>query len=417
MNPVPALALPLFLGCLCGCASLIDAFAGASSREPGEMEGALSAEARALLGRAYEGIDRARMADYHTHIVGTGEGGSGCYVNSRMLSWWHVTDRVRFLAYKSAGRIEDEARAESQYVDRLVALARPLGGRLGVLAFDQRHRADGTADRDRTEFHVPNDHAFAVAAAHPDLFAAVCSVHPYRADALDELSRCAARGARICKWLPNAMGIDPADPRCAPFYERMRDLGMALLSHGGKEAAVHADEDQKLGNPQRLRAALERGVKVIVAHCAGLGEDEDLDDPARPHVPSWRHFLRMMDDPRWDGLLYGELSATTQANRTPEPLRTLLLRGDLHARFVNGSDYPLPAVNVVIRTSKFESLGWITAAEKAALDELYDFDPLVFDFALKRTLRVKDESGAEHRFAPSCFEEHPALPLGGAAGR
>jgi predicted TIM-barrel fold metal-dependent hydrolase len=215
---------------------------------------------------------------------------------------------------------------------------------------------------------------------------------------------------RIVKWLPNAMGIDPSDPRCRPFYDRMRKLDVALLSHGGAEAAVEAADAQRLGNPLLLRAPLEAGVKVIVAHCAGLGEDEDLDAPARPSVPSWKLFLRLMDDPRWNGLLFGDISAATQANRVPEPLTTLLRREDLHARLVNGSDYPLPAVNVVIRTSKLESLGMITAAERTALNELYDVDPLVFDYVLKRTLRVRDPDGTEHRFAPSVFEENPALP-------
>ena len=150
---------------------------------------------------------------------------------------------------------------------------------------------------------------------------------------------------------------------------------------------------------------------MIVAHCAGLGEDEDLDDPSRRRVPSWQLFLRMMDDPRWAGLLFGDISAATQANRTPEPLRTLILREDLHARLVNGSDYPLPAVNVVVRTGKFRRLGWITRDEERALDEIYDFDPLVFDFALKRTLRVRGDDGREHRFAASVFEENPGIPV------
>jgi hypothetical protein len=191
----------------------------------------------------------------------------------------------------------------------------------------------------------------------------------------------------------------------------MRAHGMALLSHGGKEMAVAAGEDQWRGNPLLLRAALDAGVRVIVAHCAGLGDDEDLDDPARRRVPSWRLFLRMMDEPRWDGLLFGEISAATQSNRIPEPLATLLRRTDLHHRIVNGSDYPLPAVNVVIRTSRFVSLGMITRAERAALNELYHADPLVFDFALKRTIRVRGDDGAERRFAPSVFEEHPLLPV------
>jgi predicted TIM-barrel fold metal-dependent hydrolase len=393
----------------CGCACVIDRIAGASSRRPEEMEAGLSPAAQALVDRAYADVSPDRLLDYHVHLVGLGEDGSGCCVNAKMLTWTHPLDRVKFLAYRSAGRIEDEEHAESQYVARLTDLARHHRGRFLVLAFDRHYDADGRDVPEKTEFHVPNDYAIKVAVEQPDLFVAACSVHPYRKDAVAELERCAARGVRIVKWLPNAMGIDPSDSKCRPFYEKMRALGMVLLSHGGEEKAVEAEEDQRLGNPLLLRVALEAGVKVIVAHCAGLGDDVDLDDPARPRVPSWRLFLRMMDDPRWQGLLFGDISAATQANRIPEPLVTLIRRSDLHGRLVNGSDYPLPAVNVVIRTSKLVSLGLLTEDERTALNELYDVDPLVFDYVLKRTLCVRDADGTEHRFAASVFEENPAL--------
>jgi predicted TIM-barrel fold metal-dependent hydrolase len=393
----------------CGCSAVIDRFAGASSRDPSDMESGLSPATKELVARAYSDVNPAKLLDYHVHIVGLGEGGSGCCVNSNMLSWKHPYDRLKFLAYRSASGIDDETKAESQFLGRLVALARRHSGRFLLLAFEKHYGADGREVPEKTEFHVPNDYARKAAAEHPDILIAACSVHPYRADAVAELDRCAAHGTRIVKWLPNAMGIDPSDPRCRPFYEKIRELDMVLLSHGGEEKAVDAEEDQRLGNPLLLRAALDAGVKVIVAHCAGLGDDEDLDDPARRRVPSWQLFLRMMDEPRWRGLLFGDISATTQANRTPEPLATLIRREDLHSRLVNGSDYPLPAINVVIRTSKLESLGMITSEERRALNELYDVDPLVFDYVLKRTLCVRDADGTEHRFAPSVFEEHPAL--------
>lgn len=404
---VAVAAATVFLASGCGC--LMDALAGASSGEPEDADRVLSAEAKALVARAYADVDPSKLLDYHAHVVGLGEDGSGCYVNPHMLTWAHPKDRLKFLAYRSAGRIEDEAHAESEYLARLLRLARGHRGRLVALAFDAHHDEDGRVVAEKTEFHVPNDYAMKIAAEHPDLLVAACSIHPYRGDAVLELERCAARGVRIVKWLPNAMGIDPASPRCHAFYDRMRELDMVLLSHGGEEKAVDAEEDQKLGNPLRLRAALERGVKVIVAHCAGLGTDEDLDDPARPRLPSWDLFFRMMDDPRWRGLLFGDISAATQANRTPEPLATIIRREDLHARLVNGSDYPLPSVNVVISTRKFVSLGMITAGERAALNEIYDVNPLLFDYVLKRTLRVRDPDGTEHRLAASVFEEHPDL--------
>lgn len=369
------------------------------------MDRGLSDAARRLLDAAYAGVDRTRLADHHVHVVGIGGNGSGAYVNPRMLTWLHPFHRLKFEAYKSGFRIRDVAHAEEQSLERLVSLARPAGGRFLVLAFDEHRGADGRVVPEKTEFHVPDAWALGIARRHPDLFVAAASVHPYAPDALERLDAAAAAGARVVKWLPNAMGMDPLDERCRPFYERMRALGMTLLSHTGVEKAVHAEEDQRLGNPLRLRLPLECGVRVIAAHCASLGTDEDLDDPARPRVPGFRLFLRLLEEPRWEGLLYGDLSAMTQANRLPDPMVELLRRPHLHERLVNGSDYPLPAINVVVRTRTLVGHGLISREERRALNEIYDFNPLVFDFALKRTMRRREPgTGREFAFPPSLFE-------------
>src|SRR4029077_5634534 len=116
----------------------------------------------------------------------------------------------------------------------------------------------------------------------------------------------ARRGGRMVKWLPNAMGIDPSDPLCDSYYQKMKELDLVLLSHGGEEKAVHAAEDQKLGNPLLLRGALDHGVKVIVAHCAGLGTNEDLDDPQRRRLPNFDLFLRLLAEKRYEGLVFAD---------------------------------------------------------------------------------------------------------------
>ena len=232
------------------------------------------------------------------------------------------------------------------------------------------------------------------------------SVHPYRADAVEELERWAARKARVVKWLPNAMGIDPSDPRCDAFYEKVRQLDLILLAHAGREEAVDAEEDQRLGNPLILRRALDRGVKVIVAHCAGLGMGEDLDSPARAMVPNFDLFMRLMGEKKYEGLLFADISAVTQHNRLGPALGVLLERSDLHPRLVNGSDYPLPAINIVIRTKSLLEAGYITQIEREQLNEIYHFNPLLFDFVLKRTIKAP---GTDKRFSASVFMANPSL--------
>jgi len=88
------------------------------------------------------------------------------------------------------------------------------------------------------------------------------------------------------------------------------------------------------------------------------------------------------------------------------PLLTMLERTDLHPRLVNGSDYPLPAINILVRVGRFADEGFITDKEAELLGELYEANPLVFDFVLKRTLR-HPKSGK--RFAPSVFMRNAVL--------
>ena len=56
-------------------------------------------------------------------------------------------------------------------------------------------------------------------------------------------------------------------------------------------------------------------------------------------------------------------------------------------RFVNGSDYPVPGINAAIRTSTLAEAGLITDKERLHLNEIYSYNPLVFDFVVKRTLK------------------------------
>jgi predicted TIM-barrel fold metal-dependent hydrolase len=381
---------------------------GAFTHRPEELKDRLSQKSSDLIKKSFEDVDPARLVDYHTHVAGTGAGDTGNLVNPKMRSWKHPFHRLKFAVYLSASGVEDVEHADAEAAARLVRLVGNIEhhGKYRLLAFDKNYNRDGTANLAKTEFYVSNEYVFALADEHPQLFEPVISVNPYRADALEELEKCAAHGARCVKWLPNAMGIDPSDERCDPFYRKMKELDLVLLSHGGEEKAVEAEEDQRLGNPLLLRRPLDHGVKTIVAHCAGLGQNEDLDDPARKRTDNFRLFMRLMDDGRYDGLLFGDISAMTQFNRIGHPLSTVIEREDLHARLVNGSDYPLPAINALIRTKPLLKAGYINAGERESLREIYGFNPLVFDFVLKRCLRLP---GTSRRLPANIFMSNPAL--------
>ncbi len=379
------------------------AIVGTSDRAPGEFGKGASPGARALVAEALQRLDPARILDVHAHVAGAGADGSGCELDPAMRSWLHPWRRLQLSIYLAAAGVDDLEHGEEQCVARLLSLAR---GRIVVLGLDRRYRPDGSVDPEGTALHVPNDYVLRLAAEHPGVLVPAVSVHPYRPDALAELDRCAARGAKLVKWLPNSMGIDPADPRCDAFYARMRERGMVLLSHAGDEDALAAGE-QQLGNPLRLRRALDHGVKVIVAHCGSAGEGQDLDDPARGKTANFDLFLRLMDDPRYLGLVYGDLSAIAFRNRSTRVLRTLLERTDLHARLVDGTDWPLPAIRVLTPMRRLEREGFLTREERRALDEVFEYDPRLFDLALKRTVHGRHGE----RFEPEVFLSKPDLGL------
>jgi uncharacterized protein len=387
---------------------LLHRLGGAFTHKPEELKSGLCQRSTDLVKRAFDGMDPERLVDYHTHIAGLGTGGTEAFVHRKMLSWKRPFQHVKFKVYLSATAVDDLDRADDQIVERLAGLVGNIEhhGKHQLLAFDKNYSPDGSVNLEKTEFYVPNEYVFALAEKHPKLFNPTVSVNPYRPDALAELERWAIRGARMVKWLPNAMGIDPSDERCDSFYKKMKALDLVLLSHGGEEKAVEADEDQRLGNPLLLRRALDHGVKVIVAHCAGLGHNQDLDHPERKLTHNFDLFLRLMDEKRYEGLVFGEISAMTQFNRIGRPLTTILQREDLHERLINGSDYPLPAINFLIKTRSLVKSGYITAEERQCLNEIYDYNPLLFDFVLKRTMRLP---GAVKQLPASVFMRSVAL--------
>jgi uncharacterized protein len=388
----------------------IHSIGGAFKRQPEELDRKLSDKSSDLIKRAFDDIDPEKLIDHHVHIAGLGVGGTKTFVNSKMRTWKHPFHRFKFKVYMSSAGVDDEHKADSQLIERLARLVGYIRGhgKHRLLAFDKNYQRDGTVNLEKTEFYVPNQYVFEVAEKYPDLFVPNISVNPYRPDAIAELEKWAQRGARIVKWLPNAMGIDPSDPQCDPFYQKMKELDLILLSHGGEEKAVQAEEDQKLGNPLLLRRALDHGVKVIVAHCAGLGTNEDLDSKDRKQRDNFNLFMRLIDEKRYEGLIFGEISAMTQFNRIGKPLHTILEREDLHERLVNGSDYPLPAVNILIRTRPLVKQGYLTSSEGECLREIYDYNPLLFDFVLKRNLK---RPGTSKTLPAAVFMTNPSLSV------
>lgn len=336
------------------------------------------------------------------HLLGTGDSESGIWINPDMQSLLHPIQFAQFKFYMNAACIKDHEHVDEDYLRRLVAYQSglPTGNRVMLLAFDFHYNERGERQPDMSTFHIPNKYAARVVKSFPSHFEWIASIHPYRSDCVEALHDAVKQGARAVKWLPPAMGMDPASPLCDRFYQAMVDLDVPLLSHGGEEKAVHSGEMQRLGNPLRLRRPLEQGVRVIVAHCASLGANPDIDrGPNGPSTENFLLFARMMNERQYDGQLFGDISAVTQANRFRPVLDTLLRQTDWHHRLVNGSDYPLPGVMPLFAISQIAAEGYISEEEAAIISAIRPHNPLLFDFVLKRTLKR-----GSARFGQSIFE-------------
>lgn len=358
-----------------------------------------------LVQAAWQGLDPAQVMDTHCHLVGVGDSGPDTWINPDMEKVWHAGRYLQRYFYLNATCIGDRKPVDDAVVQRLVEQCREMrtGFRALLFAFDWARNDRGEIAREDSTFRVADAYAARVAKRYPDIFEWAASIHPFDPTAVARLDDAAAKGARAVKWLPSAQLIDPADPRCDRFYARLAQLRLPLISHGGAERAVHSAREE-LDNPLRLRRPLDAGVRVIVAHCASLGDGKDLDATGTPLRSNFELFTRLMDEPRYRANLAGDISAITQANRV-SVCATLLERTEWHERLLNGSDYPLPGVVPIVSLPLLVERGLLAADAAPTLRELRDHNVLLFDFVLKRSLASNGK-----RFGKAVFETQRWFP-------
>ena len=314
--------------------------------------------------------------DMHVHTAGIGAGGSGAFVSAEMRG------NVRFRFYLRAFRVNEkevEAQGDGLIIERISAkLAESEQvARAVVLAMDGVVGADGELDRKATQFYVPNEFVAAEVKRYDNLCYGA-SVNPRRHDAIARLEQARSDGALLVKWIPNIMLFDPADPGLEPFYRKLVELDLPLLSHAGKEQAfAHARDD--LGDPRRLEFPLSLGVTVIAAHIATTGESEGEDNFERI-LPMFEEYPN----------LYSEISSLTHVNKRNYLRRALDVPG-LDERLLYGTDYPLQFRLLVSSFYHLRHIGVASARLVSSISNPWDRD-----VALKSAMGTP-----EHVFARS----------------
>jgi hypothetical protein len=314
------------------------------------------------------------LIDIHCHTAGIGAGGSGCFVSRRLRQSF----RYRFYL-KAFGVTEQQLLAEGdalviQRISRTLARSQRVSAAV-ILAMDGMVDNNGELDETATEIYIPNEFVAGVVRRYPNLLFGA-SVNPFRRDALRRLEEVSGNGAVLLKWLPPIQHIDPANQKLVPFYLRLKELGLPLLTHTGSEHSFsHARNE--LGDPERLRLPLSLGVTVIAAHAAGSGRNQG--------EVNFRRLFRLCEYPDF----HVDISALTQLNRPGQLIRLLNCR-ELHGRMLYGTDMPL--VNTCIVSPCAFPLR-LSLRQMLAISGIHN--PWDRDLALKEALGLRNEMLAD----------------------
>lgn len=387
LNLALAAGMLLIAGCL---------FEGLESEhrpDPEDAEWQLGESARDLLAEAAAGI-KGPVLDRRMHLLEFDPDETDAvpklgmlFPNSRGL--FHPASWFRGASILDAARVNDRDQAQVQYISRLLRLIRalPYQSRHYLLALDKPYAPDGTPTEGDSGHFVSNEAVHELAQRYPEHFIPVISVHPYREDAVQALEAWSQRGAKTVRWVPAVQLIDPADEANDAYYAALKRLDMTLLVEAGKAREV-AHSRPELANPLRLRRVLDGGIEVIVSQVSATQSFADLEAADKSEAAGLQLFLRLIDDPKYGALLYGDISAQAYGDRAEQTLLKMLQTPRLFQHLVYGSDYPLPALDAAKQLEMLVTEGFISKQQAEALKEIHRFNPLAFDFALKRSLRL-----------------------------
>ena len=208
------------------------------------------------------------LIDCHVHLAALPDGDNGCYISPKMLK----SPLFRFLLWKHQLPQDEPRKANQKYLDDLLTELRASRHvrQAVLLGMDGVYDQNGRLNQAHTDFLISNDYVINTAQAHPNEFLAGVSINPQRRDAVEEVHRCADAGATLVKVLPNAQQFNPADLRYKTFYRTLAERKLPFLSHVGYEFSL-IGKDQSVGDPDRLRVALDEGATVIAAHACSYG--------------------------------------------------------------------------------------------------------------------------------------------------
>lgn len=303
------------------------------------------------------------IVDMHIHIVGAGDGGTGCHLSRDMRRSFTFRSLIRLLRVERAEALDAAVREQTVHWIGTAGLDAAV-----LLAQDAVRDEGGRPLWLKTPFYTPNEYVASICRESPSLFFGA-SVHPARPDALQEIDRCAELGAVLLKIHPVIYGIDLRDPAFGAYFRHAASLGLPVLIHCGLINALFPRK-RHAGDPPVLRQALDVGATVIAAHA---GRATPIT-----HPETLAQLREMMAE-------YPHLYADTAALAQPFMIRCLrdILADDLwRSRLVHGSDFPVPPVAVPLTSGLSAGACWSLLREP---------NPILRDVRIKQAMGCPDE--------------------------
>ncbi len=304
-------------------------------------------------------FEEKNIIDFHAHVAGLGYGGSGCFVNDEMRNNFRFRFYLMAMGTSLKELEENGDKVIFEKISKQVAASKTVDKTV-ILSLDGVMDENGELDRGRTQIYVPNEYVFSETQRYSNLLYAA-SINPYRKDAIGRLEQAKLQGAVFIKWIPSIMFIDPADPKIIPFYQKMVELDLPLLTHTGMEKSFSHAKDE-LADPRRLSLPLSLNVKVIAAHVATTGEND--------HEENFNRILPMFA--QYDKL-YADISSLTQINKLGY-VKKILRQPELEGRLIYGTDWPLQFFPLVSPWFHLDSLSFVNAFKISRIKNQWDKD-------------------------------------------
>ncbi len=312
------------------------------------------------------------MLDVHIHCIAEGSDGKGSFVSNkfkrspafRILKYFSKINRnekniTKFFSTMLINNIED-----SRYLKGAV-----------ILALDGIYDSKGKFDKNNCHYYVSNDFVANLCKNSKKMFFGA-SVNPTRKDAINELERVKEAGAVLVKLIPNSQNIDLSLKKYIPFFQKLEKLNLPLLSHTGYEHTLGVS-NQRLGDPFRLRTALDEGVTVIAAH-SGTGNWGSRKLRWLPGIKeTFNEFVVLVND---YSNLYGDISAFGSPARGIY-VKDVLTNEKVKERLIHGSDFPVPTIPLYFFSQ-------LKNSERRALKKIKN--PFDKDITLKKMLGFPD---------------------------